>query len=270
MEYRVATPELNALDVFKEAVRARVSANPDLRMLEAGTLRWRDDRPTHHRNLFSHVKHYQMTDIAAGTDVDFTADLHDISAVTGENAYDVFLACSVWEHLKKPWQAAQQVAKLLKPGGIFYVQTHSTFPLHGYPHDYYRFSTEALASLFDGPCNILRVEYEYPATIASRQDPRTVDHPSFLNVNIVGEKKPDAEAAMFLEYTPLETLRGVVKDLQKKVDRLQLIEERFNKDLHGVRKLGRAVSWAGSALRGLMQSPRNAVSAAVSAANGNR
>ena len=38
--------------------------------------------------------------------------------------------------------------KALKVGGLIYIQTHQSFPLHGYPHDYFRFSREALASLF--------------------------------------------------------------------------------------------------------------------------
>jgi hypothetical protein len=38
--------------------------------------------------------------------------------------------------------------KLLSINGIIFIQTHQTYPLHGYKYDYYRFSREALESLF--------------------------------------------------------------------------------------------------------------------------
>jgi SAM-dependent methyltransferase len=51
----------------------------------------------------------------------------------------------------------------------------------------------------------------------------------------------------------VQAFRGLSSDLQQKTVRLQTIEERLNKDLRGVRKLGRAVTWAGSTLQGLIQ-----------------
>ncbi len=190
MDFATATPERSCLTQFTESLRKLTEKEPEARVLEAGTMRWRDDFPTHHRALFPFVKNYVMTDIGAGLDVDFRADLHEISTVVGENTFDAFLACSVWEHLKKPWVAAEEVVKILKPGGFFFIQTHSTFPLHGYPNDYYRFSTSALASLFEGPCSVMRVEYEFPAKIVSMRDPNTERFPAFLNVNIYGFKNP--------------------------------------------------------------------------------
>jgi hypothetical protein len=64
-----------------------------------------------------------------------------------------------------------------------------------------------------------------------------------------------------------ETLQEIAAELDQKIDRLQLIEERINKDLRGVRKVGRAVSWTGSALKALVQPPVSAVRAAMLAAD---
>ncbi|HXK18689.1 MAG TPA: methyltransferase domain-containing protein [Polyangiaceae bacterium] len=189
MEYVVCTPEEDSLKFFRADVEKRLAANPDLRILEAGTLRWRESRSTHHKDWFPRVKTYEMTDIAPGLDVDFTADLHDISKVTGENVYDAFLACSVWEHLERPWVAAREVSRILKPGGLFFIQTHSTFPLHGFPNDYFRFSTEALRSLFSETCDVVRADYDFPASIVSARDPGIATQVAFLNVNIYGKKK---------------------------------------------------------------------------------
>jgi hypothetical protein len=64
-----------------------------------------------------------------------------------------------------------------------------------------------------------------------------------------------------------EKLHDVAAELDRKIDRLQLIEERINKDLRGIRKLGRAVSWTGSALKALVQPPVSAARAAMLAAD---
>jgi len=68
-----------------------------------------------------------------------------------------------------------------------------------------------------------------------------------------------------------QTLHDITAELRQKVDRLQLIEERFNRDVRGIRKIGRAVSWTSSALKVLAKQPVNAVralSASASAESG--
>ena len=35
--------------------------------------------------------------------------------------------------------------KSLKSEGVLFLQTHQTFLIHGYPSDYFRFTTEALS-----------------------------------------------------------------------------------------------------------------------------
>jgi 2-polyprenyl-3-methyl-5-hydroxy-6-metoxy-1,4-benzoquinol methylase len=45
--------------------------------------------------------------------------------------FDALVAVAVFEHLERPWIAAKEVARVLKPGGFAYVSTHQTFPLHG-------------------------------------------------------------------------------------------------------------------------------------------
>jgi len=71
-----------------------------------------------------------------------------------------------------------------------------------------------------------------------------------------------APAPLVSNARNLEEIRSVAANLQQKVDRLELIEERFNKDLRGVRRLGRAVSWTGSVLRALVEPPVTALRSA--------
>lgn len=152
-------------------------------ILELGTKRW-EAAPTHHLEWAPHGSTYVMSDIEEGVDVDVVADAHDLAAFP-DDAFDAVIAVSVWEHLARPWIAAQQVARVLKPGGIAYIATHQSFPLHGYPSDYFRFSTEALWVLFgDAGLDMLVSGYAYPCTITppvevTRWNP---DAWSFLNV----------------------------------------------------------------------------------------
>lgn len=170
--------------------RSRLGAMAQPRVLELGTLRWEADRSTHHRSWASAGAQYVMTDIVRGTDVDLVADAHHLPFTAG---FDAVIAISVWEHLRRPWVAAEEVARCLKPGGLVYVLTHQTFPLHGYPHDYYRFSKVALADMFGPPLYIdPRTDYQYPAQIlppseVTRWNPAA---PSWLNVGVFARRSP--------------------------------------------------------------------------------
>jgi len=166
--------------------RGHVSAlEAGARVLELGTRRWEPDRPTHHWDWLprgaEHVKaHYQD-----GTDVDVVADAHRLTERFPVEHFDAIIAVSVWEHLRWPWLAAAEAWSVLKPGGEIFVCTHQTFPLHGYPHDYFRFSTEAMTeSLFAPPMWTSEAAYQYRCSI---QPPPSVTRwnpaaDSFLNV----------------------------------------------------------------------------------------
>lgn len=157
-------------------------------ILELGTLRWEVNRPTHHHHWRSpDTADWTMSDVSPGTDVDVVADAHDLKPFADES-FDVVIAVSVWEHLQRPWLAANALARVLKPGGIGYVCTHQTFPLHGYPHDYFRFSREALSLIFtDAGLSVVSAGYTYRCHI---EPPRAVtrwnrasDVESWLNVS---------------------------------------------------------------------------------------
>jgi SAM-dependent methyltransferase len=172
-----------------ERMKAHVATLPaDSRVLELGTLRWRPDDPTIHRHYAPHVE-WIGSDIQAGTDVDIVADAHSLTTATGRDQFDFILACSVFEHLARPWIAAKEIALALKPGGQVYIQTHFAFGIHGYPSDYFRFTTEALALLFeDAGLHKIETSYAFPARIISKQEPNTKLMPAYLNTNLLAAK----------------------------------------------------------------------------------
>jgi SAM-dependent methyltransferase len=137
----------------------------DVKVLELGTLRWESDRPTHHAEWLPANAEHVMSDVAAGQDVDVVADAHDLEPFKTA-WFDAVIAVSVWEHLSRPWIAAEALSRVLKPGGIAYIATHQTFPIHGYPSDFFRFSDKAMEVLF-GPPHFAECQagYAYPCRI---------------------------------------------------------------------------------------------------------
>jgi SAM-dependent methyltransferase len=158
-------------------------------VLEMGTKRWYKDKPTHHRDILAPYLMHVMTDVTEGDDVDVVADAHELSRVFHVEQFTAVWASSVWEHLHSPWVAAEEVLKVLKPGGLFFIQTHETFPIHGYPSDFFRFSREALHHLFRNASETVSC-YEYPCRITPENKEIDWNHAaeSWLNVCIAGVK----------------------------------------------------------------------------------
>ena len=170
---------MSALEWFDKQVTA--IAKPDI--LEIGTKNW-GGASTHWRARYPQANKYILSDYVAGADVDVMADAHILSRVFGENSFDVIIAKSVFEHLRKPWIVAQEMLKTLKHGGVFLVVTHNCFPIHSYPYDYFRYTKDGLESLFDGVGEVV-TNYDFPCEIHSQLGKQTN---CYLNVCIAGRK----------------------------------------------------------------------------------
>ncbi len=78
-------------------------------------------------------------DIAAAPGVDLVADAHDLHMVASDSV-DFVTTISVLEHVRHPQQVVREIHRILKPGGIVYVNVPFIFPYHADPDDFYRFS----------------------------------------------------------------------------------------------------------------------------------
>ena len=181
--------------LFRATLTSVALGGGSARVLELGTRRWVADFPTHHAAWAPHGVEWVKSDMQEGADVDVVADAHDLAGTFRPIAlaqnlapFDAYVAVSVYEHLRRPWVAARAAAEVLKPGGLAYVATHQTFPLHGFPQDYFRFSREGLASIFeDAGFAVLSAGYAYPAAI--QPGPEVVrwnpGAEAYLNVDLV-------------------------------------------------------------------------------------
>ena len=167
-------------------------------VLEIGTKQAVPGRSTHSMAAFPAVKpqDYVRFDVEAGPDVDFVGDVHTLPN-EWSNRFDAFVAMAVWEHLQRPWIAAKEVARVLAPQGKFLVVTHQTFPIHGYPSDYFRFSRDALRLLFeDAGLTVTACDYKNRCLIIPMDPIVPRAHvkdwneafPSYIHVGVAGYK----------------------------------------------------------------------------------
>jgi len=62
--------------------------------------------------------------------------------------FDAVFSFNVLEHVRNPFLAAQELIRVLKPGGKLYAVVPFLQPFHAYPHHYYNMTAEGLANLF--------------------------------------------------------------------------------------------------------------------------
>lgn len=77
-----------------------------------------------------------------------------------DNSFDVVLSLAVLEHVKNPWVHANEMIRVLKPGGIIYADVPFLQPYHGYPYHYYNMTTKGLQNLFDKKISIVQHKVE--------------------------------------------------------------------------------------------------------------
>jgi SAM-dependent methyltransferase len=179
--------------VSAEKFKELISAIERPTVLEIGTKRVNPKHPTIRKDWVPHAAEYIGTDFASGLDVDVVSDVCQLSTTFGENRFDAIISCSTLEHIQYPWIAAVEMCRTLKVGGLLFVITHQTFPIHAYPHDYWRFSKEGLQTLFSPQVGFECIEsgYEYRAAIlapTARDWLRRAGVPGYLNSKILVKK----------------------------------------------------------------------------------
>lgn len=64
------------------------------------------------------------------------------------NSFDAVFSLAVLEHVKNPFECAQEITRVLKPGGTLYAVVPFLQPFHGYPDHYYNMTSSGLKNLF--------------------------------------------------------------------------------------------------------------------------
>lgn len=94
-------------------------------------------------------KHAVGVDMIPGPGVDVVHDMEEpLPAGLGTFAHAECF--SVLEHSRRPWLLAANIERLLESGGTLWVTVPWMWRRHGYPSDYFRFTTEGIKAIFPG------------------------------------------------------------------------------------------------------------------------
>ena len=76
------------------------------------------------------------------------ADITDCRDTIPDESFDIVMSSDVFEHIDRPWLAAAEIGRILKPGGLAITHTLFAWRNHPCPIDYWRYSPECLEFLF--------------------------------------------------------------------------------------------------------------------------
>ena len=116
------------------------------------------------------------SDVREGPGVDRLLDLHRLDLPDG--SVGTALLLDTLEHVEYFWLAMAEVYRVLCPGGVVVISSVMDFPIHDYPHDYWRFTPDGFKSLLQ----------RFPTVFAGYAGPDESPH----TVVGIGVKSPDA------------------------------------------------------------------------------
>ena len=130
-------------------------------------------------SLRSHVELFRPSsyigvDFIAGKGVDVVCDAGDIKERFGKDSFDVVLSTEMLEHAENWRRAINSMKRVLRPDGIFLLTARGPgFPLHGYPHDWNRFTVDDMRRIFaDFQISELKADPEFPGFLLYARKPR--------------------------------------------------------------------------------------------------
>ncbi len=122
------------------------------------------------RPILSEGEEYIGIDMAEGPGVDTVLDMttpfENVDQALSHARFETIICLSVLEHCDQPFKMAENITKLLKPGGKLVVCVPFVWKFHGYPSDYWRFTHEGVKKLFPD----LEFEMESSTSATSRLD----------------------------------------------------------------------------------------------------
>lgn len=140
---------------------------------------------------------YVSFDYYAGANVDVVGDAHKLSSYfRPDEKFDVIYSSACFEHFAMPWRVVTEMAKLLRVGGVVFVETHFAFSSHERPWHFFHFTDLALKALFSPALGFECIE-------------------AGMSCPIVG--RFSAEAAPYLRYRQIRGMYCFSEYLGKKV-----------------------------------------------------
>jgi len=110
-----------------------------------------DVAPQDHEGAAPHFRKatVKTLDIDPESGANYIADLcQNNSQVIADNSFDIIVCTEVLEHTLQPFDAVNEMYRMLKPGGLVLVSAPYDFRIHGPLPDCWRFTEHGLRALF--------------------------------------------------------------------------------------------------------------------------
>jgi SAM-dependent methyltransferase len=130
-------------------------------ILEIGSFQVDGQQRTADLRDFFPGQSYLGLDERAGPGVDLVANVEDLPQ--DDASVGTVLSVCTFEHVRRFWRGFEEIRRVLRPDGAFFVVCPFYFHRHGHPSDYWRFTPEALEVLLE----------DYPSKIVGWQGPET-------------------------------------------------------------------------------------------------
>ena len=139
---------------------------------------------------------YHGLDLREGNNIDIVVENpYDWKNEIENESYDVIVSGQAFEHIEFFWLTLEEIKRVLKPGGFFFLIVPSTGPVHRNPYDCYRFNEDAMKSM---------AKYINFNVIEAGTNLDKISHPWYDTFLV--SKKPES---------------GSISDLENKMDNLE-------------------------------------------------
>lgn len=128
---------------FKETY---LDPNSELEILDIGSF---DKTGNYNYGLILNEEkwNYHGLDLRKGNNVDIIVEnAYDWEELEDES-YDVIVSGQAFEHIEFFWLTLEQIKRVLKPNGLFFLIVPSTGPVHKNPYDCYRFNENSMKAM---------------------------------------------------------------------------------------------------------------------------
>lgn len=150
------------------------------------------------KQFFSDAE-YTGFDYYAGPNVDVVGDAHKLDDYFTEK-FDLIYSSAVFEHFAMPWVVAEEIAKILKVGGLVFVETHFSYATHERPWNFFQFSDMGLKALFSPALGFRCIEASMQNPIVGRFSSLADDYLRYMPIkglychsDYLGTKVEDVE-----------------------------------------------------------------------------
>lgn len=125
--------------------------NPDLQAAETKAIFDHNGEQTQILNVGGGPIRYQheiSLNLQPFVNVNLVGDAHNIPFQS--DSFDSVICNAVLEHVPNPQIVVDEIIRVLKPGGLIYLEVPFLFFYHGYPNDYHRFTKHGLTNMLKG------------------------------------------------------------------------------------------------------------------------